>query len=172
MHLEYFLKSRAMRLLLVLLTLYYIPLALFFYLASTLNHCHRVSKFMSRLFHLVLINTPLWFLGSSLFNASVDLLADAQVAIEATNFLDPLPWNLLMSSNVRNGLFPEATSVSKKMMNKQVKPGNFTYPSVLKARGEALDCVAGVEIHKSIETSSLVWSLVVHNALVSMDGIN
>ncbi|KAK4265661.1 hypothetical protein QN277_026683 [Acacia crassicarpa] len=103
------------------------------------------------------------------FYANVSL-ADAHIAIENTSCLDPLPWNLLISSYIRNGLFSEAISVYKKMVNKQVKPDNFTYPSVLKACGEVSDCVTGMEIHKSIEASSLEWSLVVNNALVSMYG--
>lgn len=104
------------------------------------------------------------------FYANVNLLADAHIAIENTCCLDPLPWNLLISFYVRNELFSEAISVYKKMMNKQVKPDNFTYPSVLKACAEVSDCVSGMEVHESIKASSLEWCLVVHNALISMYG--
>ncbi|KAI4305157.1 hypothetical protein L6164_028543 [Bauhinia variegata] len=71
----------------------------------------------------------------------LNLLADAHIVAENSNILQPLPWNLLISSYVRNGLFVEAISAYKKMLNKQVKPDDFTYPSVLKACGEASDLV-------------------------------
>lgn len=104
------------------------------------------------------------------FYASVNLLDDAQTVTENSNSLDPLHWNMLISFYVRNGLFGEALSVYKKMLRKKVEPDDFTYPTVLKACGELLDCATGVEVHKSIEASSMEWSLVVHNALVSMYG--
>ncbi|KAF7837889.1 pentatricopeptide repeat-containing protein [Senna tora] len=104
------------------------------------------------------------------FYANVNLLADAHVATENSNSLDPLHWNLLISSYVRNGLFVEAISAYKQMINKQVKPDDYTYPTVLKACGEVSDRVTGMEVHKSIVASSLEWSLIVHNALISMYG--
>ena len=104
------------------------------------------------------------------FYTNVNLLDDAYVAIESSSSLDPLPWNMLISSYVRNGFFVEALSAYKKMVNKRIEPDEFTYPSVLKACGELLDCATGVEVHKSIEASSMGWSLFVHNALVSMYG--
>lgn len=104
------------------------------------------------------------------FYANVNLLADAHIATENSNCLDPLPWNLLISSYVRSGYLLEAISAYKQMMNKQVKPDEFTYPSVLKACGELSDFITGMEVHKSIEASSLDWNLTVHNALVSMYG--
>ncbi|KAI4305483.1 hypothetical protein L6164_028847 [Bauhinia variegata] len=100
----------------------------------------------------------------------LNLLADAHIVAENSNILQPLPWNLLISSYVRNGLFVEAISAYKQMLNKQVKPDDFTYPSVLKACGEASDLVLGMEIHKSIEASSLESCLFVQNALVSVYG--
>ncbi|XP_061366149.1 pentatricopeptide repeat-containing protein At1g71490 [Gastrolobium bilobum] len=104
------------------------------------------------------------------FYTNVNLLVDAHIVTENSNSLNPLHWNMLISSYVRNGLFVEALSAYKKMLNKQIKPDDFTYPSVLKACGELLDCTTGVEVHKSIEASSMGWSLFVHNALISMYG--
>ncbi|KAE9612856.1 hypothetical protein Lal_00027606 [Lupinus albus] len=104
------------------------------------------------------------------FYSNVDFITDARVVVENSNTLDPLHWNMLISSYVRNNLFLEAISAYKMMLSKQVKPDDFTYPTVLKACGELLDCHTGMEIHKSIEASSIGWSLVVHNALVSMYG--
>jgi pentatricopeptide repeat protein len=102
------------------------------------------------------------------FYSSFDLLVDAHNITQNLSILHPLPWNLLISSYVRNGLFGEALSAYKEMVDKGVRPDNFTYPSVLKACGEKLDLGFGREIHKSINSSSAGWNLFVHNALVSM----
>ncbi|XP_057450121.1 pentatricopeptide repeat-containing protein At1g71490 [Lotus japonicus] len=104
------------------------------------------------------------------FYTRFNLLDDACTVTESSNSLDPLHWNMLISLYVRNELFVEALSVYKKMLRKNVKPDEFTYPSVLKACGELLDCATGVEVCKAIETGSMEWSLFVHNALVSMYG--
>ncbi|KAK7263079.1 hypothetical protein RJT34_30663 [Clitoria ternatea] len=104
------------------------------------------------------------------FYTNNSLLDDAQVVAEDSNSLDPLHWNMLISSSVRNGFFVEALSVYKRMLNKRIKPDEYTYPSVLKACGELLDFDIGVEVHKCIEASSSECSLFVHNALVSMYG--
>jgi len=102
------------------------------------------------------------------FYSSFDLLVDAHNITQNLSILHPLPWNLLISSYVRNGLFGEALSAYKEMVDNRVRPDNFTYPSVLKACGEKLDLGFGREIHKSINSSSARWNLFVHNALVSM----
>uniref|UniRef100_A0A2N9J3L5 Pentacotripeptide-repeat region of PRORP domain-containing protein n=1 Tax=Fagus sylvatica TaxID=28930 RepID=A0A2N9J3L5_FAGSY len=104
------------------------------------------------------------------FYSSFDLLADAHTITENSSILYPLPWNLLISAYVRNGLFGEALSAYKEMVDKGIRPDNFTYPSVLKACGEKLDLGFGREVHNSINASSAGWNLFVHNALVSMYG--
>uniref|UniRef100_A0A0R0LFR6 Pentatricopeptide repeat-containing protein n=1 Tax=Glycine max TaxID=3847 RepID=A0A0R0LFR6_SOYBN len=104
------------------------------------------------------------------FYTNVNLLVDAQFVTESSNTLDPLHWNLLISAYVRNRFFVEALCVYKNMLNKKIEPDEYTYPSVLKACGESLDFNSGVEFHRSIEASSMEWSLFVHNALVSMYG--
>ena len=48
------------------------------------------------------------------FYSTFNLLDDAQVVTENCNFLHPLPWNLLISSFVKNELFEEALSAYKK----------------------------------------------------------
>ncbi|XP_050217527.1 pentatricopeptide repeat-containing protein At1g71490 [Mercurialis annua] len=102
------------------------------------------------------------------FYSNIDLLADARTITENSNILHPLPWNLLISSYVRNGLHGEALSVYRQMIRKGVRPDNFTYPSVLKACGEKLDIAFGKEVHESINASCLGFNLFVHNSLVSM----
>ncbi|XP_015886020.2 pentatricopeptide repeat-containing protein At1g71490 isoform X1 [Ziziphus jujuba] len=104
------------------------------------------------------------------FYSNFNFLVDAHIVTEDSNLLHPLPWNMLISSYVRYGEFSQALSVYKQMVNKGIRPDNFTYPSVLKACGELMDIGFGMEVHKSIEASSLQWSLFVHNALVSMYG--
>jgi pentatricopeptide repeat protein len=104
------------------------------------------------------------------FYSSFDLLVDAHNITRNSSILHPLPWNLLIYSYVRNGLFGEALSAYKEMVDRGVRPDNFTYPSVLKACGEKLDLDFGREIHNSINYSSSGWNLFVHNALVSMYG--
>ncbi|XP_022717499.1 pentatricopeptide repeat-containing protein At1g71490-like isoform X1 [Durio zibethinus] len=104
------------------------------------------------------------------FYSTFNLLDDAQVVTENCNFLHPLPWNLLISSFVKNEFFEEALSAYRKMVNKGIRPDSFTYPSVLKACGEKLDIEFGRMVHNSINGSCHDWNLYVHNALISMYG--
>lgn len=104
------------------------------------------------------------------FYSAFNLLVDAHVITENSNILHPFPWNLLISSYVRNGFCQKALSAYKQMVKKGIRPDNFTYPSVLKACGEELDLGFGKEVHKSINASRIKWSLIVHNALISMYG--
>ena len=104
------------------------------------------------------------------FYSSFDLLAEARTITANSSILHPLPWNLLISAYVRNGIFGGALSAYKEMVDKGIRPDNFTYPSVLKACGEKLDLGFGREVHNSINASSAGWNLFVHNALVSMYG--
>ncbi|XP_050895680.1 elongator complex protein 1 [Lathyrus oleraceus] len=73
---------------------------------------------------------------------------------------------MVISLYVRNIFFEEVIPVYKEMLSKNVQTTDFTYPSVLKACGELLDCDTMVEVHKSILDSSIKWSLFMHNALV------
>lgn len=102
------------------------------------------------------------------FYMTFGLLDDAHVIAETSNILHPLPWNLLISSYVRRGQNEEAFSAYRQMVNRGVRPDDFTYPSVLKACGEQLNLVFGRDIHKSIDASFLEGNLFVQNALVSM----
>ncbi|GLT32953.1 hypothetical protein SLA2020_075800 [Shorea laevis] len=104
------------------------------------------------------------------FYSTFDLLGDAHVVTENSNILHPLPWNLLISSYVRNGLFAESLHTYKHMVSRGIRPDNFTYPSVLKACGETLDLDLGKIVHKSINDSYQERCLYVHNALISMYG--
>lgn len=104
------------------------------------------------------------------FYTTFDLLVDARTVTEVSNFLHPLPWNLLISSYVRNGLIDGAISTFQHMLNKGIRPDKFTYPSVLKACGEQLNVSYGKLVHKYIEGSSSEHNIFVQNALVSMYG--
>ncbi|OMP04051.1 hypothetical protein COLO4_09993 [Corchorus olitorius] len=104
------------------------------------------------------------------FYSAFDLLDEAQLITENSDVLDPLPWNVLISSFVKNKLLEEALSAYKRMVNKGIRPDNFTYPSVLKACGENLDVDFGRMVHNSINSSCHDWNLYVHNALISMYG--
>ncbi|XP_027091284.1 pentatricopeptide repeat-containing protein At1g71490 [Coffea arabica] len=101
---------------------------------------------------------------------SFDLLVDARTITEISNFLHPLPWNLLISSYVRNGLSKEAISTFQRILNKGIRPDKFTYPSILKACGEQLDVNYGKVVHSYIDGSSSEHNIFVQNALVSMYG--
>ncbi|XVE52858.1 hypothetical protein DITRI_Ditri02bG0158100 [Diplodiscus trichospermus] len=104
------------------------------------------------------------------FYSTFHILDDARVVTENCNILHPLPWNLLISSFVKNDMFEEALVAYKKMVTKGIRPDNFTYPSVLKACGEKLDVDFGRMVHNSISGSYHDWNLYVHNALISMYG--
>ncbi|GAV64384.1 PPR domain-containing protein/PPR_2 domain-containing protein [Cephalotus follicularis] len=104
------------------------------------------------------------------FYSTFNFLVSARSVTENSNIFHPLPWNLLISSYVRNAQYGEALSTYKQMKNKGIRPDNFTYPSVLKACGEMLDLDLGREVHRSIADSCVDWCLFVHNALISMYG--
>lgn len=104
------------------------------------------------------------------FYLKFNLLVDAHIVTETSKILHPLPWNLLISSYVKNGFFDEVLMVYKQMLTKGIRPDNFTYPSVLKACGEKMDIDFGRKVHKSIVACSQEWCLFVYNALVSMYG--
>ncbi|KAL3507338.1 hypothetical protein ACH5RR_032720 [Cinchona calisaya] len=97
-----------------------------------------------------------------------DLLDDARTLTEVSNFLHPLPWNLLISSYVRHGLSDEAISIFQQMLSRGIRPDKFTYPSILKACGEQLNVSYGKVVHKCIEGSFSEHNIFVQNALVSM----
>ncbi|XP_016468306.2 pentatricopeptide repeat-containing protein At1g71490 [Nicotiana tabacum] len=102
------------------------------------------------------------------FYTTFSLLDNAHAIAETSNILHPLPWNLLISSYVRRGQNEKAFSAYRQMVNRGIRPDEFTYPSVLKACGEQLNLAFGRDIHKSIDASFLEGSLFVQNALVSM----
>ncbi|KAJ6297228.1 hypothetical protein OIU78_022875 [Salix suchowensis] len=126
-------------------------------------HAHTISLGFEN--HLVLVPKLVTFYSS------FSLLADAHIITVNSNIVNPLPWNLLISSYVNNGLHGEALSAYREMVHKGVRPDDFTYPSVLKACGEKLDLDFGREVHKSINAAyGHRWNLYVHNSLVSMYG--
>lgn len=102
------------------------------------------------------------------FYTAFGILTDAHSIAADSSARHAVPWNVLISTYVRHGLSCEALSAFRQMVDKGIKPDNYTYPSVLKACGDELDLDFGREIHKSIDTSGLEWCLFVHNALVSM----
>ncbi|KAH7836098.1 hypothetical protein Vadar_032682 [Vaccinium darrowii] len=104
------------------------------------------------------------------FYSEFNLLADAHLVTETSKICHPLPWNLLISTYVRNGQWRKALSAYRQMVNAGIRPDNFTYPSVLKACVQELNLDFGTAVHKSIEASCLDWCLFVQNALVSMYG--
>ncbi|XP_044510211.1 pentatricopeptide repeat-containing protein At1g71490-like [Mangifera indica] len=103
------------------------------------------------------------------FYSTFNLVIDAHVVVDHSSILHPLPWNILISLYVRNGLFAEALGAYKQMGSRGVRADSFTYPSVLKACGEMMDLGFGREVHKSINSCD-EQSLFVNNALVSMYG--
>ncbi|XP_073142196.1 pentatricopeptide repeat-containing protein At1g71490-like isoform X2 [Henckelia pumila] len=104
------------------------------------------------------------------FYTAFDFLDDAHFITASSNILHPLPWNALISSYVRKGLFVEAILAYKQMVHKRIRPDNFTYPSVLKACGEQLNLAFGKEVHNTIKGSLPERNLYVQNSLVAMYG--
>ncbi|KZV41767.1 pentatricopeptide repeat-containing protein [Dorcoceras hygrometricum] len=104
------------------------------------------------------------------FYTSFDFLEDAHFVTASSNILHPLPWNVLISSYVRKGLFGEAIFAYKQMGQKRIRPDNFTYPSILKACSEQSNLAFGKEVHNSIEGNFTEWNMFVQNSLVAMYG--
>ncbi|CAL1353117.1 unnamed protein product [Linum trigynum] len=123
-------------------------------------HSHVISLGLDR--HPVLVPKLVTFYSN------FDFVADSHAIVENANIMHPLPWNLLISAYISNGMYQESLSAYKQMLGRGVRPDNFTYPSVLKACGELLDLPFGREVHEAINASSHGWSLFVHNSLISM----
>lgn len=104
------------------------------------------------------------------FYTSFGMFDNASYIVCRSGIRHPSPWNLLISGFVRNGFSREAISMYRVMVEKGVRPDDYTYPSVLKACSEELDIVSGREVHKSIECSGIEWNLYVCNALIYMYG--
>lgn len=102
--------------------------------------------------------------------AAFNSLDDAHLVATNTSSQNPLQWNVLISSYVKRGHFEEAILAYKHMCQKQIKPDNFTYPTILKACAELSNLDFGKEVHMSIDASSLSTDLFVQNALISMYG--
>ncbi|KAK7389358.1 hypothetical protein VNO78_24300 [Psophocarpus tetragonolobus] len=146
------------------------PISSLLFACSNLKSLSQGKQLHAHVISLGLHQNPILVSRLINFYTNLNLLSDAQFVTETSNTLDPLHWNLVISSYVKNGLFLEALFVYKKMLNKHIQPDEYTYPCVLKACGENLDFNTGLEIHKSIQASSMQWCLFVHNALISMYG--
>ncbi|KAH9611012.1 hypothetical protein KSS87_013243 [Heliosperma pusillum] len=97
-------------------------------------------------------------------------LPQAHFIVVNSSFQHPLLWNILLSAYVKNEFSGKALSTYKQMLQFQVMPDEFTYPSILKACGEQRNLAFGKEIHTCISSSSCGRSLCVQNALISMYG--
>ncbi|KAL8162125.1 hypothetical protein V2J09_013614 [Rumex salicifolius] len=104
------------------------------------------------------------------FYSAYNLVYDAHCVSESSNSMNPLRWNAVISTYVRNGLFKEALSVYIRMLGSGIKPDNFTFSSVLKACGEQMNLSLGREIHREVADSNHKESVYVQNALISMYG--
>lgn len=125
-------------------------------------HAHAISLGMEQ--HPVLLPRLVRFYSA------FDLLADAHTVTRNSNVLDPLLWNFIISSFIRNESYGEAISVYKEMLNKGIRPDNFTYPSVLRACSKNKEVNLGMVVHGSIEASPWKLDLFVQNSLISMYG--
>ncbi|XP_042502479.1 pentatricopeptide repeat-containing protein At1g71490 [Macadamia integrifolia] len=144
------------------------PISLLLSLCITLKSLPQGKQLHSHIISLGLVQSPVLVPKLVTFYSTFNFLNDARSITDNSNIWHALPWNILISVYVKKGLYSDAISSYKQMVNMGVKPDNFTYPSVLKACGEAFDLVFGREIHWSVEASHLEWSLVVQNALISM----
>lgn len=104
------------------------------------------------------------------FYSSFDMFENASYIVYSSGIREASPWNLLISGYVRSGFCGEAISMYRVMVEKGIRPDNFTYPSVLKACSEELDVVSGRGVHRDIECSGVEWNLYVYNALIYMYG--
>ncbi|KAJ4977943.1 hypothetical protein NE237_008723 [Protea cynaroides] len=144
------------------------PISLLLSSCITLKSLAQGKQLHSHIILLGLEQNPVLVPKLVTFYSTFNHLNDAHSITENSNIWHALPWNILISAYVKKGLNGDAMSAYKQMVNMGIKPDNFTYPSMLKACGEAFDLVFGREIHWSVETSHLEWSLFVQNALISM----
>lgn len=129
---------------------------------------HQCKVLHARVICLGLQADPIFVPKFVTFYAKCNLLREARLVTVGSSIMHPLPWNLIISAYVKNGLSDEGISVYKKMLKRGIRPDNFTFPSVLKACGDLMDLDLGREVHNVITSSGHEWSLYVHNALIAM----
>lgn len=143
-------------------------------LASLIASCSQIKAILpGKQLHAFSIssgfeNSPVLVPKLVTFYSVSNLLNDAYIVTLNSNILHPLPWNVVLSSYVTAGFRKHGLFVYRKMVEKGIKPDNFTYPSVLKACGEEFDLRFGRVVHGTILNSGLEWNLFVRNALVFM----
>ncbi|XP_078447536.1 pentatricopeptide repeat-containing protein At1g71490-like [Wolffia australiana] len=96
-------------------------------------------------------------------------LSLARSIADASPAISPLPWNILISACAQASLPNLALSSLAAMASRGADPDRFTFPSALKACGDAMDLRRGREIHsRALQLHGL--DLLVSNALVAMYG--
>ncbi|KAL2322446.1 hypothetical protein Fmac_026825 [Flemingia macrophylla] len=76
-------------------------------------------------------------------------------------------WNGLMAGYTKNYMYVEALELFEKLLHHPyLKPGSYTYPSVLKACGGLCSFVLGKMIHTCLLKTGLMMNIVVGSSLV------
>ncbi|XP_019458274.1 PREDICTED: pentatricopeptide repeat-containing protein At3g16610 [Lupinus angustifolius] len=77
-------------------------------------------------------------------------------------------WNMMIRAYAWNGPFHQAIDLYHHMLQKDVKPNNFTFPFVLKACSAIQEIQAGIEIHEHAKKLGLDMDVYVSTALIDM----
>ncbi|PIN25152.1 hypothetical protein CDL12_02094 [Handroanthus impetiginosus] len=77
-------------------------------------------------------------------------------------------WNTIIRAMTRNGFYARALEFYAEMRRLEVKPDNYTFPSVINACGSLLDFEKGRVVHEHAMELGLESDLFISNALIDM----
>ncbi|KAK8268924.1 hypothetical protein V6Z11_D11G098000 [Gossypium hirsutum] len=95
-------------------------------------------------------------------------LDSALIVLENMEVDDVVSWNSMLVGCVRQGCEEEALSLFRKMHARDMKLGNFTYPSVLNCFASTKDMNNAMSVHCLIIKTGFEAYKLVNNALVDM----
>ncbi|KAL6493918.1 hypothetical protein OROGR_031827 [Orobanche gracilis] len=77
-------------------------------------------------------------------------------------------WNTIIRAMTHNGLFPKALEFYEEMRKLEVRPDNYTFPSVINACGSLKDFEKGRVVHEHVRELGFESDLYINNSLVDM----
>ncbi|CAO2827659.1 unnamed protein product [Amaranthus hypochondriacus] len=132
------------------------------------------SEVIGKQTHAYLLRKDIEFQGMDSYlidmYAKSGLIKKAQILFEETDELrrDQATWNSMLSSNIQNGLFKEALTVFRQMLDRNVLPNAVTIASILPSCSQVGSIALGKQLHGFAVRHSLDQNVFVGTALVDM----
>ncbi|KAL8500630.1 hypothetical protein ACS0TY_020275 [Phlomoides rotata] len=77
-------------------------------------------------------------------------------------------WNTIIRAMNHSGFYEKALEFYAEMRKAEVKPDNYTFPSVINACGSMMDFEKGRDVHEHVLESGFESDLYINNALIDM----